>query len=328
MAPWGTPEGRRWLAVAGLGLVAGLGPAPGCILNPQPEDPFAKDDDSGVNGPPSSGGRGTGGSAASGGDPIFVGTGGTSMGGSAASGGATAGFDEGACVATGEDAAIDDATDCDAMIAVGDGRLGRWFAYDSGPELPGTQAPAAGEFAMDEDPLQGCAVHVTGGGYSTDDAVGLGYAGVGVEFLEAEAIRCTEGYDAIVYAGIGFVARGSGSLRILVETRDTALETARPNGYALEVPLREQWAPVEIEWSDLALLTAQAGAPAAIDPQAIVTLRFEPVDPSAYDFWIDELAFLVPPGVDEEGAGGAGGPGSGAAGASAQPGVAGAAVDP
>jgi len=244
------------------------------------------------------------------------------MGGSTASGGAAPSAGEGECVAAGEDAAIDDGSDCDDVIAVGDGRYGRWFAYDSGPALPGTQAPPVGEFAMDEDPAQGCAVHVTGGGYSNDADAGLGYAGVGVEFLEAADVRCAGGYDAIVYRGIGLVARGTGSLRILVETLDTALEAGRPNGYALEVALNAQWTPVEIEWGDLVLLAAQAGAPTAIDPQTIVTLRFEPVDPSAYDFWIDELAFLVAPDRDP-GAGGAAGIGGGAAGARAQAGAAG-----
>ena len=324
MAPWGTRGARRWLGAAGLGLVTGLGPATGCILNPQPEDPFGNEDNDDGTYAPSSGGRTTVGSAATGGSEIVIGAGGTtSGGGAAASGGAAPTAGEGECVARGEDAAIDDGTDCDAVIAVGDGRYGEWFAYDSGPELPGTQTPAADAFTMDEDPAQGCAVHVVGGGYSTDTDVGLGYAGVGVEFLEAADVRCADGYDAVVYTGLGFVARGTGSLRILVETVDTTLEAGRPNGYALEIPLGEDWAPVEVEWSDLVLLAVQDGAPVAIDPGSIVTLRFEPVDPSSYDFWIDDLAFLVAPG-GVGGEGGAAGGEGGAAGARAADGSPGA----
>ncbi len=324
MAPWGTRGARRWLGATGLGLLMGLGPATGCVLNPQPEDPFGKDEDDDGSYAPSSGGSGTGGSAATGGGEIAVGVGGTSSGGgAAASGGAAPAGGEGECVARGAAAVIDAGTACDAVIAVGDGRYGEWFAYDSGPEQPGTQTPAPDAFTMEEDPAQGCAVHVVGGGYSTDAAVGLGYAGVGVEFLEAPDVRCAEGYDAVVYTGIGFVARGTGSLRLLVETLDTAVEPGRPNGYALEIPLEEDWAPVQIEWSDLALLAAQDGAPAAIDPARIVTLRFEPVDPGAYDFWIDDLAFLVAPG-GEGGEGGAAGVDGGAAGARAADGSPGA----
>ncbi|MBN2197314.1 MAG: hypothetical protein JW751_31215 [Polyangiaceae bacterium] len=283
------------------GVAFGLMLAPACLLNPQPEDPFV--DDSGATG--SGGNTATGGLGTGGSSLIDESGGGRATGGAAPSAAGVSGWvPEAACVAAGDDAMIDDATDCDATIALAEGRIGTWFAYDSNPELPGSQEPGAnGPFTMDGDSATGCYVHVSGGGFSNDAESGYGYAGVGIAFLEAGDVPCTDGYDALVYAGVGFLARGSGSLRLLVETRDTEQTDGRPLGYAVEVPLVDEWVRVEIAWSDLYLVAPMDGAPMTIDPARISTLRFEPTNPVSYEFWLDDLEFVVAP----EGAGGAGG---------------------
>lgn len=298
--------GGRWVHALGLALFSG------CLLNPQPVDPLAEDDGDG----PASGGAGASSSVGTGGAttgaPATGGGPDTGGGGLAAcpdcsragAAGAASPDGEDPCRAAGNAPLLDDGDACDEVTTDAEGRRGRWFAYDSGAALGGAQLPAAeGPFRLELDPERGCAVHVTGGGYPAASADPPGFAGVGLVFLDAAAARCAGGYDAAVYGGLAFAARGVGGLRVLVETLDTPPLDGRPNGYVRRLPLTEQWATIETPWSDFALLFAAAGLPPRVDPTRIVSIRFEPELLTTYEFWLDDLVFQPQPQGDGGAAG-------------------------
>lgn len=289
---------RTWVCL--VALIAGA-----CALNPQPEDPF------GETPPDTMGGTGTGGTSHLGG--AMLGTGGTGANGTIGEAGspATGGTPAGDwCVGDAEDALIDDAADCDASVALSGARRGTWFAYDSAPQTGGTLEPApTSPFAMTPTANGDCAARLAGGSYPNNATDGFGYAGIGISLDTAEGQACAGGYDAQAYAGLTFRALGPGALRVLVETVDTAAASGRPNGYATEVEVGASWATTTVSWTDLVLLDGSSDAPGTLDPAVIRTIRFEPVDPTQFVFWIDDVAFVTA----VSGGGGAGGQSAGGA---------------
>jgi hypothetical protein len=313
-------------------LVAGTMALAACTLNPQPEDPFIEDPDytggGGTGGEvnvstggsdPSSGGFGaishSGGSPGSGGMTATGGmgtggssnTGGMGVGGSNPAGGAGGAID---CVGDPQERLLDDFSDCDATLV--SGRTGSWFAYDSSPELTGTISPdPEGEFALATTTDGDCAVHVVGGGYPYDETEGFGYAGVGFTLDTV----CVGGYDASAFDGLSFLARGTGTLRVMLQTTQLVSADPYPNGYVAEVELVSTWERYSVSFDELVLDEPATGVPDQLDPTQLWAIRFEPTNPTVFDFWLDEIAFTIP----HSGGGGAGGAGgsSGTVGGSA-----------
>jgi hypothetical protein len=216
---------------------------------------------------------------------------------------------------------IDDADDCDAEIAPATGRLGRWFSYDSSPALAGTLDPSPGSFQMTSlADGNGCAARVVGEGYPFSDTDGYGFAGIGVSLSTLPGEVCATGYDTTAYSGLRFAALGPGGIRVFIETVATSDAADRPNGYAADLALTSSWEIYEVSFTDLELIDASGGAPAEPDLELLRTIRFEPLDPTGFEFWIDDLSFTG----EIYGAGGAGGSaGAGGAGPDAAAGAGG-----
>ncbi len=260
-----------------------------------------------MGGSPATGGLGTGGSALGG-----TGTGGAALGGWSNAGGAggvgpqgggAGGWGATTCVGTTSTPLLDDAADCDSTLVPTAERSGTWFAYDSSPALTGSLFPPPGSFQMTTAEGSDCAAHVAGGGYPDSDLEGHGYAGIGFALTDPDGAACSLGYDATIYDGLALSARGSGTVRLLVETVATAGSSGRPNGYVLTFPVTGTWSDFEFAWSDLQLLDQSGGAPLDVDLEQILSFRFEPVNPTGFDFWIDDVAFVLSP----TGTGGTGG---------------------
>lgn len=264
----------RWISVL---LASGLS---ACILNPQPEDPLARAGASG-GGKTGVGGAAAGGTTAAGG--TISGYGGVPTGGGwpAAE----------ACVARGESELLDDANDCDATLADAEGRGGTWFAYGAGAS--GTQSPAPeAPVVMEPDGAGGCWLHVTGSGFVSAPGGDEAFAGVGIALRTLPGELCAaNGYDAQAYAGLAFRARGTGVLRVIIELQSTAVPVGAPIGFTSEVTLANEWAPFVVPWSSL---VAPANVVEPFVASQIRTIRFEPGDLAAYEFWLDDVEFTSP----------------------------------
>ena len=271
------------------------------------------------------GGRdGTGGASTGGASTGGAGTGGTQAGGASATGGsASSGGGAGGapgldwCEGTADTTLVDDAADCDEVVVITPERSGVWFAYDSSPALTGNLFPAPGAFQMTNTGAgMDCAAHVFGGGYPFSEVNGYGYAGIGLSLDDPYGDECPQGYDADLYDGFSFTARGSGWIRVLVETVATEGGQERPNGYVGSFQLTSAWATYSAMWRDLQLLDSSTTAPERLDATRLRTIRFEALDPTGFDFWIDDVTFTlrVTGSGGAPGVGGAGGAADGTAG--------------
>jgi hypothetical protein len=161
---------------------------------------------------------------------------------------------------------------------------------------------------------------VVGEGYPFSDTDGYGFAGIGVSLSTLPGEVCAAGYDMTAYSGLRFAALGPEGIRVFIETVATSDVTDRPNGYAAEFVLTSSWETYEVSFTDLELIDASGGAPAEPDLELLRTIRFEPLDPTGFEFWIDDLSFTV----ESAGTGGAGGSaGAGGAGPGAAAGAGG-----
>jgi hypothetical protein len=192
-----------------------------------------------------------------------------------------------ATVATGSGPLIDDFEDGDSRLLQSDGRDGYWHIVRDNS--------ANGQLSMTDPPVpdstgangSGHALHLAGTNF-LDWGAGFG----------AELRTQVLPYDASVYGGLQFWARGGPSLRVLLVQRDLATGytcAACPSGssdcgifYGREVTLSDTWAQYTIPWGDF-VPSAAIGTP--LSHSEILLLKFEAPASAAFEFWLDDVSF-------------------------------------
>lgn len=193
-----------------------------------------------------------------------------------------------ASIGSGREPLIDDFEDGDTRIPVVDQRAGVWIAYNDGTAKqeprPGSVFPAN---------------RIAGGRGSSH--FGLRSSGPkfskwgGAVAIELNPRRC---YDASAYAGVTFWARGHGSLRFNVKmTQIVGVEFGGSclkdcyDSHGSALSLAREWQRYDVRWDEL----KQRGFGTAVpfDPRSLYSLEFAFAEGQAFDFWIDDVAFLT-----------------------------------
>jgi hypothetical protein len=199
----------------------------------------------------------------------------------------TPGVDCTVAVAAGSMPLIDDFEDGNGQILVDEGRDGYWhIVRDNSVD---------GQLSMTDPPVpenngandSSHALHLSGSDFSEWGA------GFSVE-LRLESLP----YDATVYGGLKFWARGAPSLRIILVQQDLATghacATCSPSSadcgvfYGQQVTLTDIWTQYTIPWGQLTPATA-SGTPFA--PGQLMLLKFEAPAAEQFEFWLDDVAF-------------------------------------
>jgi hypothetical protein len=315
---------RAWIFAALLPLACSLDPR---VLTVTDGD---GDSDGGAGDTTGSGAAGAGNTNSSGGTGATGATGATSSDGGTTQGGngtgnATSGGNNGSggnqpvymcqeltkddseceytAVGTGSGPLIDNFEDDNNQINVADGHDGYWWVFDDGT---GTSTPAQGDapipVELDEVRPGGTGtqgLRFSGSGYS-EWGGGLGvnlYQGVGDQFA------C---YDAHVYAGVSFYAKGSGNVRFSVALPGTENEVnggackckdpdANPpdcpccwGSWGVELVLdADEWTHFSFSWNEL-MPPPPDGNHTPFEPEEIRNLNFS-AEPPSWDFWIDDV---------------------------------------
>jgi hypothetical protein len=269
-----------------LGAVL-VGLMPACLIL-SPLDEATPDTDYGGKG----GGGGTTGKG---------GTGSAGKGGSSTTGGSSSGGSGGAPVpphTCSDPLMIDDMEDpSHTTNYCQSDRNGGWYVYADGTGTTNPPASVDGGPPFPYSPLDTpragstYAAHVSGSGQT----VYGGGMGVSMHFPSAP-------YDALVYAGIRFWAKGTGSMRVHVSTMQTqdvafggdcvpgALDCG--DHYQKVIALSSSWQEYTVKFGEL---TQQGwGVPAiSLFIDEILAFEFAWSNGAVFDYWIDDLRFLA-----------------------------------
>jgi hypothetical protein len=193
-----------------------------------------------------------------------------------------------AVAALGDAPLIDDFEDGDARVLLSEKRAGYWVVFNDGTS---TQQPRPGtNFRADRIPggrgNSRFGLHVRGGKF-TDWGASVA--------AELAPRRC---YDASVYAGLTFWARGRGSVRVAAKMTQTVAEefggtclTKCFDSHLTRRTLTPTWQQYTVLWEEL----AQAGFGQAVpfDAASLYSIELSMLpEQTPFDFWIDDVAFL------------------------------------
>lgn len=196
--------------------------------------------------------------------------------------------------ATGEAPLIDDFEQMPGRTLGNEGRGGWWFSYDDG---------TAGKLVREEIDVrlpegEGRALHLTASGYLK---WGAGFGAT----LHPETTRdhaCP--YDASVYSGVRFRARGRGRLRMtLMDAKSTPAaqggSCTRPrercyDGPGVSVDLEDPYETYEYPFCAL-LPQGWGGSSDALDPARLVSVQFRVGEREDVEVWLDDLSFYEAP---------------------------------
>lgn len=212
-------------------------------------------------------------------------------------------------------ALLDDFEDGDHAFASEAGREGYWYTIDD---------KSAGGIVKPKDELvpepggvgaSRLAAHVVASGFTEWGAA------LSSTLTHKGEVRCP--YDASGFAGVRFLARGSGRVRFVViapatvdkqygGTCDPAAGQVCFDSHGTFITLTDDWRLYEVPWA--ALTQRDFGTPAELLPSSIMGVQFSfEVGDLPTDFWLDDIALWdgvsTPPSSD--GDGGAGGEGGG-----------------
>ncbi len=194
--------------------------------------------------------------------------------------------------AVGTSPVISDFEGCAIRVLQNEGRDGLWFTYDDGTD---------GTVGMN---VQSGALHVTSSGWT-----GFG-AGVGLTIgpSRSDTEHCC--YDAAVYAGIRFRARGKGSFRTMLVTVDNLpLEMGgacdRPGDDCYNWPgeitsLTGDWQTFELPFCELTPEVGWGGEVAPVNPKQIAQIQFRLPAGLNIELWMDDLEFMTAENATEE----------------------------
>lgn len=217
-------------------------------------------------------------------------------------------------------ALIDDFDDGDSVAAFEADREAYWFTVHD--ESAGQLEPADEFLPVAGGYHNTNAAHVSASGFSTWGAE------LGANISHKTAIRCP--YNASAFAGLRFVARGHGRMRLQVAMPevidkeyggkcDPQLGQTCYDLHGIFITLTDDYRLYEVPWSQL--VQRGFGAPVTFNPKTLMTLYFLMETPDLpVDLWVDDFSFWD--GVPSE-LGAGGGAGTGDAGAASEAGGAG-----
>jgi hypothetical protein len=173
------------------------------------------------------------------------------------------------------------------------GRVGTWYTYNDG-SATGTQTPAMSTAC---DPV------VIAGGYCgftrAQNTFGSGFTtwGAGIGFdLDNTGVGSRKPYNASAFTGIAFLAHGSNQVRFNV-TESATIPTAQggtcttncSDAHGTEISLTAAWVQYVVPFSTLAQVGW--GTKAAFDPATILSVQFQVVQNTSFDFYIGDIGF-------------------------------------
>jgi hypothetical protein len=180
---------------------------------------------------------------------------------------------------------IDDLEDGDSFLLPNEGRDGAWhLTHDRTGQLSLTEPPIPENGGAN---ASGKAMHISGSGHTEWGG------GLSLDLRNSGAP-----YDASVYRGIKFWARGNTSLKLIFAQANLSpghpcSTCVLPNEecgrfYTTDVLLDDVWREYVIDWTILGH-DFQGGTP--FGPDQLQTVQFEAPAP-AFDFWIDDVTFF------------------------------------
>jgi hypothetical protein len=244
----------------------------------------------GLAGSLGSGGRGGGGSGGSAGSAGSLGSGGRGGGGSGGSAGSAGSLGSGGTGVCGD--VIDDMEAGTGYICRGDGRVGYWYTYIDATLGSSITPPAS------ESPSKPLVLSPARVGTSTRamhaSGVFLSYAGIGF-LVNAPVIDDPwSTFDASGRTGVHFYAKGTGSVRILLQIpatvatqyHGTCTSAVCVGAVSPSSPLApDTWKEIGIPFSSL----TSGNAP--FNPALLAAIEFQPTSVGGFDLWIDDVSF-------------------------------------
>jgi hypothetical protein len=190
--------------------------------------------------------------------------------------------------AQGNDPLIDDFEDGDPRIAPLEHRAGFWSASN---DNTATQRPTLrGPLSMARIPggrgTSQFALHTSGGRFTKWGAL------LAADFSPR---RC---YDASVYAGLTFFARGRGSINVVAKMTQVAPEEYGGSckhdcydSHHVTISLSNDWKEQRVTWAELQ--QKGFGQIVPFDPRSLLSLEFSVApEQTPFDFWVDDVRFL------------------------------------
>jgi hypothetical protein len=192
-------------------------------------------------------------------------------------------------VARGDAPLLEDWEEQDSRVASLDGRGGNWITYDdgTGKQTPPDKSPLFPSRLASPRGSSARALHLFGGKFTNWGVT------FGAELADAAC------YDASEYAGVSFVAKGPGVLKVgfqMLDVQDVKYgglcKTDCYNAHRKVVELSKSWKEYSVRWEELHQLY-EAGPPLAFDPSRVRFLEFSvaPED-TPFDLWVDDVRFV------------------------------------
>jgi len=188
---------------------------------------------------------------------------------------------------------IDYMEDGNSAINVTDGRNGGWYPFNDGlgtsvHEFPGAIAARRGAES-------GFGIHTAGSGYT------MWGSGFGFDiFVDGEGKNL---YDVSAYAGITFWARSETAMALTVAFPDVntsgqlppsrKLCTSCDHHWLTSVSMSTDWKRFTVLWTDLRLEGGTVPTPTEFAATQVVSMQWRVATGSVYDYWIDDIAFVV-----------------------------------
>lgn len=195
-------------------------------------------------------------------------------------------------VAVGESPLIDDFEDGDSRILMVDNREADWYVYD---DASGGTHTLSFE-SVDDPAVDGAGVlHVAGGPFDQYSGLGLG-----LRWSETGSERCY--YDASLYEGLRFWARGDAGIRVALQMPDVRPvsmggtcpdDAACYDSHGMNFDIGPEWTLYEVPFSSVAQ-TGWGRRVDTFDPSKLFTIEFQFTGGSSYDLWLDEVTFYGP----------------------------------
>ena len=191
-------------------------------------------------------------------------------------------------IAAGNEPLIDDFEDGDSRVPMHEYRAGNWYVFNDGTS---SQIPKMGSPVIPRPVSGGAqgshfALFTSGGKFTKWGAV---------MSFELSPRRC---YDASVYAGVEFLARGRGEVWLNLKMTQVVPEefggTCKQDCYDSHqklIRLAPNFQTYQIRWEELH--QAGFGPELPFDPHSLYSIEFS-VHPeqSPFGFWIDDLSFI------------------------------------
>jgi hypothetical protein len=185
---------------------------------------------------------------------------------------------------------IDNMEDGDGYICRGNGRVGQWYSYGSNitplPPGPAPTAPISPAPVVPPRSGSAFAMHLAGSSITAVTGSALG--------VDLQLNGATYGvYDASVYSGISFYAKGNVNIDVLVDSGPTTLpmyggsclSVCTP--YQTSVALTPSWTLYTVSFATL------VGGSPAFDKGSLTHIQFRVASATlGADLWIDDLSFF------------------------------------